>query len=675
MKRYFKGFVYLLSVHVLALVVMSLFRLVEFVALHGMIVDGEANRLLAFVKGLWFDNVIACYISVLPVAVLLLALSFGWCHRRLLRGISIWYGVWYAIAFMPSAANTPYFQYFFKNINSSIFGWFGYVSTTSGMLLQESSYWLYIALYFVLTGGFVYALVRLRRYFSLVLCEETRGASSLQASEESGFSFRLSIVPALERLIFSLAVIGLCLFGIRGRLGYNPIKVSQAYYCEDSFLNQLGINPAFNLLTSALDDMRKENKELHLMPYAEAITNTRQWLGLEGKVDSANILKREVINDSIVGHMASTKGAAKSGSPIGKHPNVVVILMESMSANLMATFGNQQPLTPTLDSLYRHSLAFTHFYSAGIHTNHGMTATLYSFPALMFRNLMKGTVTPHRKGIATVLKQYGYENMFFMTHEAQYDNMKAFFSTNGYDDIYSQENYPASEVVNSFGVSDHFELGYALNTINQKAKRGKPFMATILTVSNHPPYIIPDFFKPKTREKETQIVEYADWAIGDFLKKASKEPWYKNTIFVIQADHGKIVGKSEGELPQSYNHIPLIIFGPGVPQQQYAGLGMQVDVMPTLLGLMHLNYEYEGFGVDLLKQQRKMVFYSADNQVVARDAKRCFLYNPGMKQSFCYDVLPNGNLKETKQENRFLDLKRYVFSHIQTAEYIERRRK
>ena len=311
-------------------------------------------------------------------------------------------------------------------------------------------------------------------------------------------------------------------------------------------------------------------------------------------------------------------------------------------------------------------------YAAGIHTNHGMTATLYSFPALMFRNLMKGTVTPRRKGIATVLKKYGYENMFFMTHEAQYDNMKAFFQTNGYDDIFSQENYPKSEVVNSFGVSDHFEMGYALNTINQKAKTGKPFMATILTVSNHPPYVIPDFFKPKTKEKETQIVEYADWAIGDFLKKASREPWYKNTIFVIQADHGKLVGKSEGELPQSYNHIPLIIFGPGVPQQQYVGLGMQVDVMPTLFGLMNLNYEYEGFGVDLLKQQRPMVFYSADNQIVARDHQRCFVYNPSMNRSFCYDVLPNGNLKETKQESKFQDLKNYVFSNIQAAEYIER---
>ena len=653
MKRYFRALGYLLSVHVLALVVMSLFRLVEYMSLHGMIVDQQASRLMAFVKGVWFDNVIACYVSVLPMAVLLIALSLGWCHRRLLRGISIWYAVWFAIAFMPSAANTPYFQYFFKNINSSIFGWFGYVSTTSGMLLQESSYWLYIALYFVLTGAFVYALVRLRRLFAPSLCERSEGLRPL---------------PVAERLVLTLAVIGLCLFGIRGRMGYNPIKVSQSYYCEDSFLNQLGINPAFNLLTSALDDMRKENKELHLMPYAEAISNTRQWLGLEGQVDSLNILKREVVNDSTVKSVGNKVALSK-----GNHPNVVVILMESMSASLLGTFGNQQLLTPTLDSLYLHSLAFTHFYSAGIHTNHGMTATLYSFPALMFRNLMKGTVTPRRKGIATVLKQYGYENMFFMTHEAQYDNMKAFFSTNGYDDIYSQENYPKSEVVNSFGVSDHFEMNYALNTINQKAKKGKPFMATILTVSNHPPYVIPDFFKPKTKEKETQIVEYADWAIGDFLKKASREPWYKNTIFVIQADHGKLVGQSEGELPQSYNHIPLIIFGPGVPQQQYVGLGMQVDVMPTLLGLMHLNYEYEGFGVDLLKQQRPMVFYSADNQIVARDAKRCYIYNPSMHRSFCYDVQLDGELKESKQEAKFRDLRNYVFSNIQAAEYIERR--
>lgn len=452
---------------------------------------------------------------------------------------------------------------------------------------------------------------------------------------------------------------GACVFGIRGRMGYNPIKVSQAYYCEDAFLNQLGINPAFNLLTSVLDDMRKENRELHLMPYAEAINNTRGWLGIEGKVDSTCVLRREVKADTVV------------TTP----RNVVIILMESLSANLMGTFGNKQHLTPTLDSLYHHSLAFTRFYSAGIHTNHGMTATLYSFPALMFRNLMKGTVTPHRSGIATVLKTKGYDNMFFMTHEAQYDNMKAFFATNGYDDIYAQENYPKSEVVNSFGVSDHFLFGYALDAINRKAATNKPFMATILTVSNHPPYIIPSWFKPKSKEKEQQIVEYADWCVGDFLKRAAKEPWYKNTLFVIQADHGKIVGGAEGELPQSLNHIPLIMFGPGVPQMQYAGLGMQVDVMPTLLGLMGASYTYEGFGVDLLHTRRPMVFYLADNQIVARDDNRCFIYNPSMDKSFCYDVAEDESLHENKNEKAFADLRRYVFSNIQTAEYIERHRK
>ncbi len=110
MKRYFKAFGYLLSVHVLALLVMTLFRLVEFIALHGMIVDAEASRVMAFVKGVWFDNVIACYISVLPVAVLLIAASLGWCHRRLLRGINIWYAAWFAIAFMPSAAIPVFLQ-------------------------------------------------------------------------------------------------------------------------------------------------------------------------------------------------------------------------------------------------------------------------------------------------------------------------------------------------------------------------------------------------------------------------------------------------------------------------------------------------------------------------------------------------------------------------------------
>ena len=136
MSRFFKTVAYVLTVHVLALAAFTIFRLIEFITLGGMIADKEASVLTAFVKGLWFDNVITCYVGVLPVTVLLVTAAFGFCRRWLLRGANVWYGVLFGVAFMPSAANTPYFQYFFKNINSSIFEWFGYAGTTSGMLLQ-----------------------------------------------------------------------------------------------------------------------------------------------------------------------------------------------------------------------------------------------------------------------------------------------------------------------------------------------------------------------------------------------------------------------------------------------------------------------------------------------------------------------------------------------------------
>ena len=495
-----------------------------------------------------------------------------------------------------------------------------------------------------------------RRFDRLIASQEHTGTA--RPFTRSTDRNRRTLCCIARLIVLSLAT-GLCVFGIRGRTGYNPIKISQAYYCGDAFLNQLGINPAFNLLTSALDDMRKENRELHLMPYPQAIGMARQSLGITGRCDSAHVFRRFVDNSQ----------AATDSRTTAKR-NVVVILMESMSASFMQTFGNQQHLTPTLDSLYNHSMAFTHCYSAGIHTNHGMTAALYSFPALMFRNLMKGTVTPHRDGLPTVLKHEGYRTMFFMTHEAQYDNMKAFFATNGYDDIYSQEDYPKEQVVNSFGVSDHYLFSYALNRINRQAKTGQPFFATLLTISNHPPYVIPAWFKPKSKEKETQIVEYADHCIGDFLRQASRQEWYRNTVFVIMADHGKIVGKVTGELPESYNHIPLMMFGPGIAEGRIDRLATQVDVMPTLLSLLGTSYTYDGFGIDQTRTERPMVFYSADNQIVARSRQLCLIYEPKTARTFCYRTAPDGTLRETRYSAEFAQLKNYVFAMIQTAQFM-----
>ena len=122
-------------------------------------VSNDASVLTAFVKGVWFDNVIACYVMSVPLVLTLVL--FPW--KKPFRFMQWWFIVLYALVFMASAANIPYFAYFFKNIDSSIFGWFGYAGTTAGMVFGESSYWFYIALYFVLTGLFVWGVRWLSR--------------------------------------------------------------------------------------------------------------------------------------------------------------------------------------------------------------------------------------------------------------------------------------------------------------------------------------------------------------------------------------------------------------------------------------------------------------------------------------------------------------------------------
>lgn len=645
LKKYLRSIIYLLSIQGAGLIILSIFRFILFVEnQHNISVDIASNiplQSIAFIRGLWFDNVVACYILILPLAVVSIASLFNYYGKRLYLGINIFFITLYTLAFAIAAANIPYFNYFFKPINASIFNWMDYAGPTLGMITGEKSY--YFPIFFFILSSVVFAY----------LCHVIRikFQKSLKKKEQIIHSHK----SQLSILGCSALLIGLCLFGIRGRMGYNPIKISAAYYCNNAFLNQLGLNPAFYLLQSSLDALRPENQTVHLINESIALSNTKRYLAIEHPLTKI----------SPIAHLVEAKG-----KPV--KANVVIILMESMSANLMQTFGQQKRLTPFLDSLYHESLSFNHFFSSGIHTNHGLYSTLYSFPAMMKRNLMKGAVIPNYSGLPTILKDNGYHNLFFMTHESQYDNMNAFFRTNGYDEIYSQENYPSSKVANSFGVQDDYLFDFALPVLNRKAATKKPFFATLLTVSNHPPYVIPPYFHPKSSKPEDQIVEYADWSIKKFMDGAKKQPWFNNTIFVFVADHGKMVGEADCEMPQSYNHIPLIIYSKLLHKEQKDCIGGQVDIAPTLLGLLNISYTRNSFGIDLLKEKRPCMFFTSDNMIGCKDSSRFYFYCPESKQEFFYEINKNGKLVQptTVDIKSKSFLKNYCFSMLQSAEYL-----
>ena len=248
MRRFRLTVVFLLCLHLLGLLFTTLFRGVEYAALSStMSVAHDASAWGAFVRGLWFDNVVGCYILIVPLVIVLLAACLNHFQRGWRKFAQWWFIVFYTLVLAISASNIPYYAYFAKNINSSIFNWFGYANTTAGMVVGESSYWLYIALFLVASLLFISCVILLRRLFDQWISHAKQHLFTGKA---------LSL-----RILATLCLAGLCIFGIRGRVGYNPIKISEAYYCLDPFLNQLGISPAFNLLTSWLDDLRPENQE------------------------------------------------------------------------------------------------------------------------------------------------------------------------------------------------------------------------------------------------------------------------------------------------------------------------------------------------------------------------------------------------------------------------------
>ncbi|CDA42052.1 arylsulfatase [Prevotella sp. CAG:5226] len=262
MKYFIKPIAYLLGIHLAALVLLTLMRVCFYLSVSHMLTPDVAGQpalvATAFVRGLWFDNVIACYIMALPLVVGCVAGAFGLVRKWMLRAAGVWFGVWYTLVFMATAGNIPYFVYFSKVLNASIWNWAGYGGTTLGMIFGEPSYYLYIALFVVATALFSVFLWYMRhralKHWPEVVPPAAHDLKSVQWWLSAG-----------GKLLVGLALCGACFLGIRGRLGYNPIKVSAAYFCSSPVLNNVGVNPMFCLLNSTLDDLRPENRTLHLM--------------------------------------------------------------------------------------------------------------------------------------------------------------------------------------------------------------------------------------------------------------------------------------------------------------------------------------------------------------------------------------------------------------------------
>ncbi len=286
-----------------------------------------------------------------------------------------------------------------------------------------------------------------------------------------------------------------------------------------------------------------------------------------------------------------------------KRLNVVLVTVESLSADFMTAFGNDKALTPNLDRLTQESLFFTRLYATGLRTVRGLEAVTLSFPPTPGNSIVKRPNNARLFTLGEVFNQRGYESLYLYGGYGYFDNMQDFFGGNGYTVIdrlaIAKENIHHETI---WGVADEDLFTQALQQLDQRHAAGKLFYAHVMTTSNHRPYTYPEGrIDIPSGTGRNGAVKYTDWAIGEFLRQARTRPWFDDTVFVILADHTS-GGRGKTDLTIENFHIPLMIWSPKhIKPARIDTLASQIDVGPTLLALLNVGYRSRFFGHDILR--------------------------------------------------------------------------
>lgn len=281
--------------------------------------------------------------------------------------------------------------------------------------------------------------------------------------------------------------------------------------------------------------------------------------------------------------------------------NVVLISLESVSASFLKAYGNRDNLTPELDKLGAQSLMFTNLYATGTRTVRGLEALSLSVPPTPGESIVKRPRNTNLFSLASVFNGKGYVSEFLYGGYGTFDNMNAFFSGNGYR-IKDRGSIPAKAIHQAtvWGVADEDLYTMALAEFDRLAATGKPFFAHVLPTSNHRPYTFPTGRVDFPQGKRASAVAYTDWALGDFLRRARGKSWFANTLFVITADHSASSG-GIAALPTFRYLVPLWVYAPGyIAPQRVDRMISQIDIPPTLLGLLGMSYTSRFYGRDVL---------------------------------------------------------------------------
>ncbi|MBX8532954.1 LTA synthase family protein [Pseudomonas cichorii] len=412
-----------------------------------------------------------------------------------------------------------------------------------------------------------------------------------------------SIAPWYMRVGVFFVVLVIAVISARGTLRQGPpLRWGDAYTTESNFANQLGLNGTLTLITAAKSRMSEDRDNIWkaTLPQPEAQQVVRNML-----LTSHD----QLIDPNIAAVRRDFTPPVENTLPIR---NVVVILMESFAGHSVGALGDAANITPYFDKLSKEGLLFDHFFSNGTHTHQGMFATMACFPNLPgFEYLMQTPEGSHKlSGLPQLLSTgRNYDDVYVYNGNFAWDNQSGFFSNQGMTNFVGREDFVNPVFSDpTWGVSDQDMFDRGAEELKAR-QNGKPFYALLQTLSNHTPYALPENLPVErvtghgSLDEHLTAMRYSDWALGQFFEKAKKEPYFKNTLFVVLGDHGFGNKMQLTEMDLGRFNVPLLLIGPGVQEkfgQRSSIVGTQVDVVPTIMGRLGGQTRNQCWGRDLL---------------------------------------------------------------------------
>lgn len=581
-----------------------------------------ANWFQIFAVGLGYDLLTALYLGI-PLLLVLWLLPAGWLRRR--RGRLIVGTLCLLLLFVllfVAVAEWTFWEEFQARFNFIAVDYLVYTTEVIGNIRQS------YPVGWILTALAVLALV------TFFATRRWRRAPH----DSAGFAARTAVVVVW----LTLATLGTWL-----------VNGEMKDHGENAYVDELAGNGIYQFFAAYRSAALDYPRYYRTVPIDEAWAQVRTQLATpDARFFGPTGIARHIHNPAPEQRM-----------------NVVLISVESLSAEFSGTYGRQDSLTPQLDALTRDSLLFTDVLATGTRTVRGLEALSLSVPPAPGESIVR---RQHNEGLATlgeVFRRKGYHTYFLYGGYGAFDDMNRFFGHNGYD-VYDRTDIPDHEIhhENVWGVADEDLYTMAMKHFDADTRAGKPFFAHLMTTSNHRPYTFPTGRGPWPQGKRDSAVAYTDWAIGDFLRRASGKPWFRNTLFVITADH---CASSAGiaALPAFRYRIPLWIYAPGgqVAPGRVQRRISQIDIGPTVLGLLGMDYDSRFYGVDIfqLPPGRERAFIGTYQLLGYLHGDTLVQLSPHRKVETLRPAYARDEAQPPRPENPALTLQ--AISHYQTA--------